>query len=505
MTRQHNFAVRLEAISKRFGEVLANDGIDFAVRPGSIHALLGENGAGKSTLVSILSGRYRPDKGRILLNGKQVQFHRPADALSAGIGIVHQRFMLVEPLTVLENLLLADRNSDRRQMARNIEKFREAHGLSIDLKKRIRELSMGERQRVEIAKLLVQNAKVLIFDEPTAILTPNEIDGFFDILRSLKKKGRSVVFITHKLDEVLAVADEISILRKGRLRAVFRPDEIQTKREIARLMVGREVVLEIEKENVETSDIVFAASNVGKIDSQGRPRFQNISFELKRGEVFAVVGVAGNGQSELASALAGRTILQTGTLFLEGFQWRARHWSNHVPEIRKKIAFVPEDRHGVGSVPGMNLFENYSLTTLSDINPGIFIDRKKMIEKTLQALKEYGISAGSPHLCAGQLSGGNLQRLILARELSRKPSLFIAEQPTQGLDIRSTEEIWKAILKQRRHSAIILITGDLKEALALADRIAVIFRGRFLEVFPTSDTDAVVRIGLLMAGVEKQT
>ena len=498
-------AVRLEAISKRFGDVLANDGIDFAVSHGSIHALLGENGAGKSTLMSVLSGRYRPDRGKIFLDGREMRFRRPADALAAGVGIVHQRFMLVEPLTVMENIMLADRKSDRHALARKIAKLRETYGLSVDLKKRVRDLSMGERQRVEIAKLLVREAKVLVFDEPTAILTPNEIDGFFGILSELKRQARAVVFITHKLDEVLAVADEISILRKGRLRAAFRPGEIKTKREIARLMVGREVVLEIDKEPVPASDAILTVRNLGKRGWHGRPVFRDISFELKKGEIFAVAGVAGNGQTELASALAGIASIDSGTIRFEGKDRNARQWSNRDPDIRKKIAYVPEDRHRIGSVPSMNLVENFSLTTLSEIHPGALVSPSKSMESTRSAVEEYGIAADDVRQPAAQLSGGNLQRLILARELSRKPSLFIAEQPTQGLDIRSTEEIWHAILRQRRHSAVLLFSGDLKETLSLADRIAVMFRGRFIEVFDSTDTEAVGRIGLLMAGVENRT
>lgn len=506
-------------VTKRFGPVVANSGVNLDIYPGQIHAILGENGAGKSTLMSVLAGRYRPDEGEIVIDGEATRITSPAHAQKIGIGMVYQRFMLVTPLTVTENIMLAVRGplarkawggraTAKRVRARILE-LAERYGLQVDPDRRVADLSMGERQRVEILKLLVQDARILIFDEPTAVLAKPEVEVFFNVLRRLRADGRAVLFITHKLEEVLSVSDRISILRRGRFIAHLKAGDVNdagAKRELARLMVGREVVLRLEKPEMERGETVISLRDLtarpGGDASDGPPPFRSISFDVRRGEVFAVIGVAGNGQSELAAAVAGTLPAASGTVNFQGRSLNAAEWAAAPREIRDAIAYVPEDRHYTGSVDSMPLTENFLLTRFRSSGDGLWLDRSTMREDTENAIRDFAIRASGPDALASQLSGGNLQKLILARELAGSPALFIAEQPTQGLDLGATEDIWRAILRQREKSAVLLVTGDLKEALSLADRIAVMFRGEFLEILDASDENALNRIGLLMAGAD---
>ncbi|TVM18754.1 ABC transporter ATP-binding protein [Oceanidesulfovibrio indonesiensis] len=504
------FACR--GLTKRFGDLTANQAIDLDVHQGCIHALLGENGAGKSTLMSMIAGRLRPDEGELLLRGEPVAFATPAQALAAGVGMVYQRFMLVRGLTTAENILLTAPASQNRDayLARALE-LAERFKLQIRPGARIGELSMGERQRVEILKVLARDAELLILDEPTAILTPPEIDTLFEVLSRLREEGRAIIFITHKLEEVLALADEISVLRKGRMVARnLDPERIHSKRELARLMVGREVLLSMPGEHDEAEDDqatideepVIEARNLAGGGEKGRPAFKNISFSIRRGEIFAVVGVAGNGQNQLTACLSGMEPFTSGALSFGGRNFTYRSWK----PPRGKLAYVPEDRHRTGSVPSMSLLDNFLLTTLDRFRSrfgGLDMDAAR--KATRKAIEDFEVAATDIDVHAGNLSGGNLQKFLLAREFSREPDLFIAEQPTQGLDIRAAREVWRALLRERKRRAILLVTGDLKEALSLADRIAVMFRGRFLEIMDLRDkkTDPPLeRIGMLMAGVQ---
>ncbi|TVM34063.1 ABC transporter ATP-binding protein [Oceanidesulfovibrio marinus] len=507
-------------LTKRFGEVVANKSIDLDVYEGRIHALLGENGAGKSTLMSMLAGRLRSDEGSFSLRGEPVTFSAPAQALAAGIGMVYQRFMLVQGLTTAENILLTAPAKAKRDdyLARALD-LAERFKLEIRPKARVAELSMGERQRVEILKVLCRDAKLLILDEPTAILTPPEVETLFDVLSRLRQEGRAIIFITHKLEEVLALADEISVLRKGRMVARnLDPAMIHSKRELARLMVGREVVLsmpgpdsedgadgsddEPAPAQIQDEEPVIQARNLAGGGEKGRPAFQKISFDIRRGEIFAVVGVAGNGQNQLTACLAGMEPFSSGALTFAGRNYTYRSWK----PPHGALAYVPEDRHRTGSVPSMSMVDNYLLTTLDRFRSRLGgLDLEAARRATRQAIEDFEVAAADIHAEAGHLSGGNLQKFLLARELSREPDLFIAEQPTQGLDIRAAREVWRALLRERQHRAILLVTGDLKEALSLADRIAVMFRGRFLEVMDlhdTKDEPSLERIGMLMAGVQ---
>ena len=495
--------VSLRGISKHFGTVSANQNIDFDIYRGRVHALLGENGAGKSTLMSILAGRYQPDSGTIAVNGRAVSFSSPASALEHGIGMVYQRFMLIESMTVAENLLLsAHKKIGRGDRELKIRKTAEQYGLDVDPGRHVFELSMGERQRVEIIKLLLLDARILIFDEPTAVLTPPEIDAFFSVIRTLRSTGRGIAFITHKLEEVLTLADDISVMRRGRLIVSTRADTGQlSKRRLAQLMVGRDVVLQVSKEPIEPGDAVLRVKNLSGSSSTGSSSFNDISFEVKKGEIFSIIGVAGNGQSALVETITGLSRAQSGQLSFLDNSYTPQQW---LKASKESIAYVPEDRYHTGCVGSMSIADNAALTRLPSYASGIggmILDRKKMIDDCTAAIKTFKIKAESPDDSAESLSGGNLQKVILARELSRKPQLFIAEQPTQGLDISATEDVWKALLDCRKNAAVLLVTGDLKEVLSLSDRIGVIFNGRILEIIDARDADAVGRVGLLMAGV----
>lgn len=495
--------ISLRSVTKRFGPVWANREVDLDLLPGRVHALLGENGAGKSTLMSILAGRYSADSGTIMMQGREVAFSSPAKALDHGIGMVYQRFMLIESMTVSENLALSvGKQHGRPGMAQAINHTAEHYGLAVDPEKRVFELSMGERQRVEIIKLLMLDADVLIFDEPTSVLTPPEVDALFMVIGRLRTEGKTIVLITHKLEEVLQLADDISIMRKGRLIISESIDARQMSRQqLARLMVGRDVVLRVDKKEVAIGETVLALEGFGGDSPFGGPSFTEVSLEIRKGEIFSIIGVAGNGQAGLVSALTGLSRARTGTITFDGTTYSAREWGRAATE---EIAYVPEDRYQSGSIGSMSVADNFGLTRLAAYRSGIagvLLDREKMASDTSRAIKEHNIKVESSDDSAGSLSGGNLQKVILARELTRHAKLFIAEQPTQGLDISATEEIWRALLECRDKAAVLLVTGDLKEVLSLSDRIGVIFNGRILEIIDARDSDQVDRVGLLMAGV----
>ena len=495
--------IRMEGITKRFPGVLANDRIDLEIEPGKIHALLGENGAGKTTLMNILSGRYRPDEGEILAGQKPVKFNSPRDALESGIGMVHQHFMLVSNQTVAENIILGLPSPrfflHQAKVEKEVGKLSRTYGLSVDPQATIDELSLGQQQKVEILKLLYRNAETLILDEPTAVLTPSEIEELFATLRNIAKEGKSVIFITHKLEEVMEIADRITILQRGRVVAHLTPEEVESRRELARMMVGREVVLKVEKEPVALGEVVLELRDCSGFDERGHQAFHRITFAVRRGEIFAIVGVAGNGQSELVAAIMGLRPMSRGELLVLG-----RPLRKGASPPRESVGYVPEDRIGMGSLPNLDLVDNLILTSYPQFcKRGFF--RKDAARKGVEGLlPKFHIIAPHIHAMARQLSGGNLQKLILARELSKGPKLLIAEQPTHGLDIGATEEVWFELLKQRETAGILLVSGDLKEVLSLSDRIGVIFRGRLMDIFSTEDEDWIEEIGPLMAGVRQE-
>jgi ABC-type uncharacterized transport system ATPase subunit len=494
-------ALLMKGIVKRFPDVVANQGIDFQVLRGEVHSLLGENGAGKTTLMKILSGFYRPDEGEIYVNGEKVSFQSPRDALDHGIGMIHQHFQLVGSFTVAENIALAMPGPvlfNTSRLENSVDQLSEQFGLAVDSRARIWELSVGEQQRVEILRMLYRRVRVLIMDEPTAVLAPREIERLFSVMRRIKEEGNSIIFITHKLEEVLEISDYITVLRRGKVMSTVRPDRVRDKdgfisTELARMMVGREVILEVGKESKKTEQTLLEIEDLCVRGDRGEEAVNDVSFSVKAGEIFAILGVAGNGQRELVEALVGLRPREKGRVLLDGLDIEKR---------LEAVAYIPEDRMGRGSVPDMALSENVALTRRREFSKGPFMNWKAVEDEAQELIATYHIAASTIHMRGRQLSGGNLQKLILAREFSSQPLLLIAEQPTRGLDVGATEEVWRALLRQRSKGAILLVSGDLKEVLSLADRVLVIFRGRIMDVISCEDEAGLERIGPLMAGLQ---
>jgi len=496
--------VVLKGITKRFPAVVANDGADLEILPGTVHALLGENGAGKTTLMNILSGRYQPDAGVILLDGQPVRLRTPRDALRRGIGMVHQHFMLAGRHTAAENILLGQERPrlllSWRKAEALVRRLSDEYGLAVNPAAPVDELSVGEQQRVEILKLLHRDADVLILDEPTAVLTPGEIEDFFATLRAIVARGKSVVFITHKLEEVMEIADRITVLRRGRVIAHLTPDEVESRRELARLMVGREVVLRVEKPPATPGEVLLECRGCSARDDRGHLAFQHVSFAVQKGEIFSIVGVAGNGQRELVEAIVGARPLTAGEIRCHG-----RPAAGLRARGEGALALVPEDRSRTGSVPALDLVDNFLLTTADRYTARGFLRRDAARRDLVGLLDRFRVLAPGPEARARQLSGGNLQKLILAREFSRRPSLLVAEHPTHGLDIGATEEVWAELLRLRETAGVLLVSGDLTEVLSLSDRIGVIFRGRLMGVIAADQEDAISEIGPMMAGVPRES
>tara|TARA_B100000683_G_C12480716_1_gene551290 strand:- start:680 stop:2215 length:1536 start_codon:yes stop_codon:yes gene_type:complete len=487
--------VSLKGLTKRFGKVVANDGITLDIYPGRIKALLGENGAGKSTMMSMLAGRYQPDEGHIEVKGKPVRFQTSKDAIAAGIGMVYQNFMLVDSMTVAENVLLGQEGSfivNPREMEKRVGELAKQYGLAIDPAAHITDLSMGERQVVEILKLLYRESQILIFDEPTAVLTPEETNSLFEALWRMTEQGKSIIFISHKLEEVIALADEIAILRRGRIEGELDPAAIESKADLASKMVGKDVLLEVDRSEVEIGEPVLEIRNMNGLG------LRNIDLEVKKGEVVAIVGVAGNGQKALVEAVTGLVKPPIDTVFIMGQPWRKFFAES---TWNRSMCYIPEDRLGLATLRNQNLVDNLLLTTRKGFAKGWWLDKKQAEKDTIDLIEKFDIRPGRIHALAWQLSGGNLQKAVLARELYRQPRLIVAEQPTQGLDVSATEEVWGRLLQARDMAGIMLVTGDLNEALQLADKIAVIYRGEILGILPTSDPETTSKIGPLMAGV----
>lgn len=488
--------VRLEGISKSFGKVKANQDISLDIEGGKVLALLGENGAGKSTLMNMLSGVFPPDSGHIEIDGVPQYFENSGDAIDQGIGMVYQHFKLVHSMTVAQNVLLGQEKSffvNPKQMEEEVARLADSFDLGIDPSLKVSELSMGERQRVEILKLLYRDSKILIFDEPTAVLTPSETPQLFAAFREMTRQGKAIVFISHKLGEVLDIADNVAILRKGQIVDTMPRSEITSKEDLATRMVGRDVILEVEKAEG------FPREAVLKVDGLSGGGLDDIHFELRRGEILAVVGVAGNGQKALVETIAGLRTPIDGEITLLDAPWKKFYDTS---TWNKSIAYIPEDRLGIATCPELDLLDNVLLTTRRGFAPKLFLEKKRAYGVTKSIIRRYHVATPGPEIRARQLSGGNLQKLVLGREFYRKPRIIIAEQPSQGLDVSATEEVWHRLINARHTAGVMLVTGDLNEALQLADRVAVMFRGRFMDVFDIHDTDKVDKIGMLMAGVE---
>ncbi|MCH7610150.1 MAG: ABC transporter ATP-binding protein [Chloroflexi bacterium] len=504
--------LRLVGISKRFPGVLANDNVDFELAPGEIHALLGENGAGKTTLMNVVYGLYKQDEGQIFIDGRQVEIHDPNDALARGIGMVHQHFMLVPVMTVTENMmlghettrglrlgLLSDLDPDR--VAEEIKALGDKHGLSIDPEAYVRDLSVGEEQRVEIVKALYRGAEVLILDEPTAVLTPQEAEDLFSIMRSLIAEGKSIIFITHKLKEVLVIADRITVLRDGRVVGTTEPSKT-TEAELAAMMVGREVILQVEKGPAAPGEAVLEVQDLQVRDLREQMAIRGVSFTVRAGEIFGIAGVQGNGQAELVEALTGLTPVEGGHIFMNG-QETTHLRPRAITETG--IAHVPEDRHKHGLVLVYPLDENLVLQTyyLPPFAKRTFLQPKEVRENAIRLIQEFDVRTPSVRTHAGSLSGGNQQKVIVARELSRDIRLLIANQPTRGLDVGSIEFIHRRIVEKRDEGVgVLLVSSELDEILGLSDRIAVMYAGEILAVMPAEEATKE-RLGLLMAGVRE--
>jgi len=496
-------AVGMRDIVKRFPGVLANDAVDFELRRGEVHALLGENGAGKSTLMNVLAGLYRPDAGTIEVDGREVEFQSPRDAIAAGLGMVHQHFTLVPSLTVTENILLGLREPRFRlalgRYEARVGALAEETGLAVDPRVRVWQLSVGEQQRVEILKMLYRGATILVMDEPTAVLAPQETEELFRTLRSMTERGNSVVFISHKLDEVLAIADRITVMRRGKVTAAGVEAAGMTKRELARLMVGREVLESLEKVAREPGPAILELDGVGAISDRGLRALTDVRLQVHSGEILGLAGVAGNGQSELAEVITGLRPC-SGHISVNGKEVANRPV---IEVIEAGVAHVPEDRTGTGSAPNLSLTDNLIMKSYRTrpIGRGWTIDRVVARHRAEELKEAYEVSAPSVDTEARLLSGGNLQRLILAREISSGPGLMVAVQPTRGLDVGAIETVHRLLLAQRADgTAILLISEDLDEILSIADRVAVIYEGRVSQPIPATQAD-VAELGLLMTGV----
>ncbi|PIE63609.1 MAG: branched-chain amino acid ABC transporter ATP-binding protein [Desulfobacterales bacterium] len=487
--------IRLKGISKSFGKVQANRNVSLDIEEEKILALLGENGAGKSTLMSILAGQIQPDSGVICLRGKDIVLGTTKKAIACGIGMVYQHFKLVQDLTVTENIFLGAKGGfflNWTKMQEEIKALADQYGMQINPTSRISELSMGERQQVEILKLLHRQSNILIFDEPTAVLTPKEADNLFATMKKMAKKGKGIVFISHKLEEVMTISDKIAILRRGEIVDTVATKEVASTSELANRMVGRKVLRQVERIPMEPRQAVLRVENL--CDNM----LKGIDFELRKGEIFGLVGVAGNGQKNLVETICGLRKPKEDCIKILGKSWtqffKNNQWDN-------ALSYVPEDRQGLATCQGLDLLDNFLLTTCGGFVKGPWLCREHARGKAQYLVETFDIRPPNLSSFAWQLSGGNLQKMVLAREFYRKPRLIVAEQPTQGLDIAAAEDIWKLLLKAREAAGILLVTGDLSEALALSDRIGVMFNGRLIDCFPVSDETRVAKIPQMMAGL----
>jgi len=503
----NELALEVRNITKRFPGVLANDQVNFDLRKGEIHALLGENGAGKTTLMNIIYGLYTPNEGEIHIAGddglQPVQIHSPNDAIQAGIGMVHQHFMLVPVFTVTENIILGQEITrgptlDIKTARQKIIDLSEEYGLEVDPDAIIEDIPVGVQQRVEIIKALYRHAKILVLDEPTAVLTPQEVENLFRVMRLLTERGVSIVFITHKLKEVLAVADRITAMRRGQVVGTTTPAE-SDEHKLAAMMVGREVILTVDKTPAVPKDVVLQVQDLNIVDERGVEVVRQVGFEVRAGEILGIAGVQGNGQTELVEALSGLRQRKSGRITLGG---------REIPELSPRLnveagqAHIPEDRHKHGLVLAYTIADNEVLCTYYQppFARGIQRDQQAVMDNAIKLIDLFDIRTPSPKLPASNLSGGNQQKVIVARELSRPIQLLIANQPTRGLDVGSIEYIHRQIVDMRdRGIAVLLVSAELDEITSLSDRIAVIYHGQIVATLKAGEATRA-ELGLLMAG-----
>ncbi len=499
--------LEMVGITKQFPGVLANNNINFDLNEGEIHALLGENGAGKTTLMNILYGLYHQDSGDILVKGEKKLFSSPSDAIAQGIGMVHQHFMLIPVFTVAENIMLGSETLkgialDQKTVADKVRELSHHYGLDVDPQAYVEDLPVGVQQRVEIVKALYRNAQILILDEPTAVLTPQEAEDLFRIMRDLTRKGVSIIFITHKLKEVLSVSDRITVMRAGEVVGTVTPEEC-TENHLASMMVGRDVVLKLDKKQANPGDNVLQVKDLVVKDQRGIEAVKGISFEVRAGEILGIAGIQGNGQTELIEALTGLHTPSSGQVMLAG-----QNVTGKTPRVLYEIGMghIPEDRQRHGLVLPYPVKDNMILCTYyrEPFAHGVVMDEKNISQNASQLVEQYDVRTPGIHTHVGSLSGGNQQKVIIARELSRPIHLLIANQPTRGLDVGSIEYIHGQILKRRDDGiAVLLISTELAEIMQLADRIAVMFRGHIVAVIPVAEATKEF-LGLLMAGVPEE-
>jgi general nucleoside transport system ATP-binding protein len=496
-------ALELRGITKRFGPVVANDRVDFDLRRGEVHALLGENGAGKSTLMSILYGLYHPDEGEILVEGERAKIDTPSRAIELGIGMVHQHFMLVPVMSVTENIVLGEeprsrgRMLDVREGARRVKELSERYGLAVDPDAKIEDVTVGQQQRVEILKTLYRDARVLVLDEPTAVLTAQEAGELFEVLNALKQDGVAIVFISHKLGEVLEIADRITVLRRGK-RIDTVPKEGSTEESLARLMVGRDVLLQVEKKGASTGDPVLEVEDLQVLDDRELEAVRGLSLRVRAGEIVALAGVDGNGQHELVEAISGLRHAASGSIRIAG-QEVVGSGVRSVSDAG--VAHIPEDRHLRGLVLDFTLAENLALREYHKppLSRRGVLNIGRMNSRARELLGEYDVRGGSPGALASSLSGGNQQKVAVAREIASNPSLLIAHQPTRGLDVGAIEFVHRRLIGERDAGrGILLVSLEFEEVRALADRILAIYEGEIVGEFPPDVSEE--ELGFAMTG-----
>jgi simple sugar transport system ATP-binding protein len=497
------YAVQMRDIVKRFpGGVVANDGIDLAVQQGEIHALLGENGAGKSTLMNILFGIHAPDRGEIVVGGREVRFSGPREAVDAGLGMVHQHFMLIPRFTVTENVILGSEGDatllDREDAARRVGELARQYGLDVDPRARLGDLPVGTQQRVEILRALYQGSRILILDEPTALLTPQEVEDLYGVLRRLKADGGTIIFITHKLREIAAISDRVTVIRQGRTVGT-RVTAETTPSELAELMVGRQVVLRVDRTPGTPGETVLTADSLVVTDHHGHRHLDVDRLELRRGEILGVCGVEGNGQTELIEVLSGLRHPDSGTVTLKG---RDVTGANPNTYRADGLSYIPEDRHNRGLVLDFPLWENMLLGNAwhEPFTSGGRVNRGRTRGITATLMREFDVRAPGPDAPARTLSGGNQQKLIIAREMYRDPDVLLAIQPTRGLDVGAIEFVHRQIIGARdKGKAVLVLSFDLDEVLDLSDRLVVLYQGRIVGTFQSGEVTRT-QLGLLMGG-----
>jgi general nucleoside transport system ATP-binding protein len=503
--------LRLEGITKRFGEFVANDNINLSIEAGSIHALLGENGAGKTTLMNMLCGLYHPDSGQIYLQEKPVEITSPSAAIQHGIGMIHQHFMLVPQLTVTENIILGTELDWRLNLfkkAEEIAAISKSYNLDVDTLARVQDLPVGAQQRVEILKALYRQAQLLILDEPTAVLTPSEIESLFKVLRQLAANGRTIIFISHKLEEVMQLCNTVTVLRRGEVVATTTTQNT-TPQELAKLMVGREVLFKLDKSPYtsprEEENVILDVQGLQVEDDRKLPVVKNVSFQIRPGEILGIAGVDGNGQRELADAIAGLRPATGGQIKLAGED--ITHWTPQQRVKRLKVGYIPEDRQKMGLVMGFSIAKNLILKLFKYLPfcRNWFLQNEAISSNANSAIEKFDIRSEHGNVRVSQLSGGNQQKVVLARELSGEPILIVAMQPTRGLDVGATEYVQQCLLAERsRGAAILYISTELEEVMAMSDAIAVMYEGQFVDILDAT-TATVEQVGYLMTGGKLST